>query len=897
MATKIEKLGLVDPYDANILFTDGNPEFPSYIKVNADFEVELKVVKSGANGTLRPKWIAKPREKGPFTSKDLNAHTGDVMGAKVEAKYCGPQIYHVEPFLDEPINKTPNRILIQGYAPEKIVKAEWRKTKEGSSLGSTPNKFGDNVWLHLDTEGLNGARLKISVYNDGYGDELVGSYVGTCFGGEMNVNFKDTFSWRASTGWWTSNSEEFYVKVQVSGKSYYIKDAGGNEEIAKHIIFEDENTKRTTEKSTNNLPVTIDENEIDLERYEPCRFKAITVTDEGDDIPLFEEGALKLGQDRKKEFAVSENIFFEFDKWDVTPSAQGVLDGIATFLLDSPFVPVTLGAHCDARGSHEYNDALSFRRAASSVEYLVSKGVSSSRIKSKGYGKRKPIIPGEDLSEEEHRQNRRVTVKFNISGGDAESIVFNTIAPDKSMAKILPLKVENYNVKKCLRKDLNDSHDDKVYVVELTAKGKSNPYDYAFDKIEHKVYSDSTGYKLAPLDFILPHKTTPNKFLYYINSCRYYSDKDKATLVTNVYPDIKWDFHFFLNLSNALSVKWQKLGFAKHKEMQSKAGKLGAEKRWQQTDIDFGVILEAQWNKRSKDDYKDKTELTLKIEARIKTLYEIFSQIKEASKLISGGTKAKAVATVGKRFPLGVEIKPPNFCLGAEWQLARGIKNGKKTSEIGTLIEFYFKAEPLIALELTLDLLQGVISTTGPAAPILSAIRDWLKDDKTSNLTIDLYVDLIIFGEIKVPDLSLAYNTASDSSDPAQITSLDASATIGLKLEAGLVVKAKAVVLVAEFYAEAYAKFEGEGSITFGHSLNYQNNKLNYRPVLIFDGLKASIEIKAEIGLQIKKSWFEADYNKKLDDLKKEIEIFDPFDIVEAIEDATGLNASITLIG
>ena len=245
----MKKLGLVSPNDANIRESDGDSEFPSYIKVNADVEVELKVVKSGANGTLRPKWIAKPIEKGPFTSKDLNAHTGDVMGAKVEAKFCGPQIYHVEAFLDEPINTTPNRILVQGYAPEKIVMAEWRKTKDGSSMGSTPNKFGDDVWLHLKTEGLNGATLRISVYNDGIGgDDIVDSYIGKCYSGEININFKDTFRWRSSTGWWTSDSEEFFIKVQVNGKSYYINDASGKKETAKYIVFEDEITKRMTGK-------------------------------------------------------------------------------------------------------------------------------------------------------------------------------------------------------------------------------------------------------------------------------------------------------------------------------------------------------------------------------------------------------------------------------------------------------------------------------------------------------------------------------------------------------------------------------------------------------------------------------------------------------------------------
>ena len=605
---------------------------------------------------------------------------------------------------------------------------------------------------------------------------------------------RHTFSWRASTGWWTSNSEEFFVKVQVNGKSYYINDSSGKKEIAKYIVFKDEFTKRTTEKSTNNLSVTVDENEIDLERYEPCRFKKITVTDEGKPIDLFDEGALKIDQDEKKEFAVSEKIFFEFDKWDVTPSAQGVLDGIATFLLDSPFVPVTLGAHCDARGDHAYNDPLSFRRAASSVAYLVSKGVSSTRIKSMGYGKRKPYIHGEDLSEEQHRLNRRVTVEFNISGGDAESIVFSAIAPDKTIKKELLLEVSDYKVQKCLRKDLNDAHDDKVYVIEQTREGKSEPKDYPFNRVNHEIFSDSTRYKLAPLDFILPHKVTPNKFLYYINSCRYYSDKEKATVVANVYPDIKWDFHVFGKLSNPLDATWQGLDTAGVEEMKEISGKIAAQTRWKQAETAFGAALNANWNKIGENKYDKSFAVGGQYENYFKKFYELFNSLKGISDLITSVTGGGVKKVTGEKFVVDIQIIQPNVCAGAEWLLDRASDNGRINSKIGTLIKPYFNAEPFIGVAATFDLLAMAVRAANPAAgEIFSRVRAWAArgyDSERFSLKFKMWIDAILTGSID-GSISGEGNTEStgDLKFEVELTSkIDIELTAGLELTAKLVI-------------------------------------------------------------------------------------------------------------
>jgi outer membrane protein OmpA-like peptidoglycan-associated protein len=66
------------------------------------------------------------------------------------------------------------------------------------------------------------------------------------------------------------------------------------------------------------------------------------------------------------------------------------------------------GSHTDSRGTHAYNDELSWQRAKSVVDYLVEAGISKDRLTWKGYGKRYPLIKN-PATEGEHRLNRRTT--------------------------------------------------------------------------------------------------------------------------------------------------------------------------------------------------------------------------------------------------------------------------------------------------------------------------------------------------------------------------------------------------------------------------------------------------------------------------------------------------------
>jgi len=103
-----------------------------------------------------------------------------------------------------------------------------------------------------------------------------------------------------------------------------------------------------------------------------------------------------------------ENIYFDFNKWDIQPQAAKTLDVLVALLKKYPRMVIQLGAHTDSRASDLYNLQLSQNRAAAAVDYLVYNGIDRTRLRSKGYGERVPLVNcGDDCNEEEHSINRR----------------------------------------------------------------------------------------------------------------------------------------------------------------------------------------------------------------------------------------------------------------------------------------------------------------------------------------------------------------------------------------------------------------------------------------------------------------------------------------------------------
>ncbi len=100
-----------------------------------------------------------------------------------------------------------------------------------------------------------------------------------------------------------------------------------------------------------------------------------------------------------------EDIFFDTDRYDLTPEARGILAKNANWMLEFPSVMALIEGHCDERNTREYNLALGERRANAARDYLMSLGVDGSRIRTISYGEERPFALGH--TEEAWRLNRR----------------------------------------------------------------------------------------------------------------------------------------------------------------------------------------------------------------------------------------------------------------------------------------------------------------------------------------------------------------------------------------------------------------------------------------------------------------------------------------------------------
>jgi outer membrane protein OmpA-like peptidoglycan-associated protein len=109
------------------------------------------------------------------------------------------------------------------------------------------------------------------------------------------------------------------------------------------------------------------------------------------------------------------DILFDFDKADLRPVAEPALQQVVEIIKQYPKAKVSIDGYTDAKGEEAYNLRLSERRAVAVKNWLVQKGgVDGKRIKTKGWGKAKPVAPNThpDRSDnpEGRQKNRRVEV-------------------------------------------------------------------------------------------------------------------------------------------------------------------------------------------------------------------------------------------------------------------------------------------------------------------------------------------------------------------------------------------------------------------------------------------------------------------------------------------------------
>ena len=118
--------------------------------------------------------------------------------------------------------------------------------------------------------------------------------------------------------------------------------------------------------------------------------------DASDDVPI-----IKVG-----ERIILEGVNFETNKATLLPGAKAILDQVANSLFGNPEAEVAIHGHTDNIGGAKHNQDLSLRRAESVKAYLASRGVSASRMSTRGYGFVKPIA--DNSNSQGRAKNRRI---------------------------------------------------------------------------------------------------------------------------------------------------------------------------------------------------------------------------------------------------------------------------------------------------------------------------------------------------------------------------------------------------------------------------------------------------------------------------------------------------------
>lgn len=112
--------------------------------------------------------------------------------------------------------------------------------------------------------------------------------------------------------------------------------------------------------------------------------------------------------DNQLKLDIPSDISFDTNRHDIKPNLRPILDRFATTLNQNPVTTVTIIGHTDSTGTDAINNPLSVNRAASTRDYLVTRGVAANRIAIDGRSSREPIA--DNNTEEGRAKNRRVEV-------------------------------------------------------------------------------------------------------------------------------------------------------------------------------------------------------------------------------------------------------------------------------------------------------------------------------------------------------------------------------------------------------------------------------------------------------------------------------------------------------
>jgi outer membrane protein OmpA-like peptidoglycan-associated protein len=114
-----------------------------------------------------------------------------------------------------------------------------------------------------------------------------------------------------------------------------------------------------------------------------------------------------------------ENLYYDLNKWNIRPDAAIEMNKVVVLMQKFPAMEIELSSHTDCRAPMKYNDDLSTKRAKSCVDYLITNGISSTRMIAAGYGERRLVNKcacegnvKSTCTDAQHQENRRTEFKI-----------------------------------------------------------------------------------------------------------------------------------------------------------------------------------------------------------------------------------------------------------------------------------------------------------------------------------------------------------------------------------------------------------------------------------------------------------------------------------------------------
>lgn len=474
---------------------------------------------------------------------------------QISKKLSGSCHYYIEASLSGDRDfKNNTGLYVKGWCKPNIVSSKWT-TQPGSDY-SIKNKnkadyisYGHVVYLHLETEGLNGNKLIVELWNQQYAkdDKLVFVYTDVqVIDGEVNLKIQNTYAWMAHVEN-IQNVEEFYIKVKDQESNQYIKDSWGDNLHAIYLNVKNKVVTVHTDVPRNQTPTKVGQPDKNKKNSHLCKFEQISIDDNSEIFLVFKEGNALLKKVTSETQFATFRVHFDFDKSYIRSDAKDTLKYLLDFLLYNQHLEMMLSGHADDRGTLDYNQSLSERRAQAVGDFFTNGGLDKNRIKTRGFGEVNPAVAGK--TEQAYKKNRRVEIDFSYLEYNQDAIVYETVAGNSEKSRNITVNILNRSDKACFRKE---KHKKTEVIVNNMGALKENKQG---SNISYPILSRQEefprNYAFLLGRFLNPFATIYYPFGFHINSCAYYADKSRATLEVRTYPDVVWIGHFQYNYKEA----------------------------------------------------------------------------------------------------------------------------------------------------------------------------------------------------------------------------------------------------------------------------------------------------------------------------------------------------------